>query len=125
MRVAFAHAQFETIHPFLDGNGRIGRLLIAVLLEHWRVLPQPLRYLSLFLKQHRDKYCRLLSERRRGDFEAFVDFFFESVKQTADEATLTAQHLAGDCDRARSLAGLDLFTLMNTQRAQVLTTTQR
>ena len=106
VRVALAHAQFETIHPYLDGNGRIGRLLIALLLEHWQVLPQPLLYLSLFLKRHRDEYYRLLGEvRRSGDFEAFVDFFLDGVKQTADEATHTAQQL---------------FALMTTDRARVL-----
>ena len=110
VRVALAHAQFETIHPYLDGNGRIGRLLIALLLEHWQVLPQPLLYLSLFLKRHRDRYYRLLNDvRRTGDCEAFVDFFLDGVKQTADEATATAQALfmLVTADRARVLAHSD------------------
>lgn len=110
VRVALAHAQFETIHPYLDGNGRIGRLLIALLLEHWQALPQPLLYLSLFLKRHRDRYYRLLNDvRRTGDCEAFVDFFLDGVKQTADEATATAQALfmLVTADRARVLAHSD------------------
>ncbi len=60
VRVALVHAQFETIHPYLDGNGRIGRLLIAALLEHWQLLPEPLMYLSGYLKQHQSEYYRRL-----------------------------------------------------------------
>ena len=79
-RVALIHAQFETIHPFLDGNGRIGRLLIAALLEHWGLLPEPLLYLSGYLKQHQAEYYRRLSIiRTEGDWEAWVAFFLEGV----------------------------------------------
>lgn len=81
------HAQFETIHPFLDGNGRIGRLLIAALLEHWGLLPEPLLYLSGYLKQHQSEYYRRLSGiRTDGDWEAWVAFFLEGVAVAAGEA---------------------------------------
>ena len=70
VRVALIHAQFETIHPFLDGNGRIGRLLIMALMEDWKLLPEPLMYLSGTLKRHQDEYYRRLSAvRTRGDWE--------------------------------------------------------
>ena len=79
-KAALAHVQFETIHPFLDGNGRVGRLLIALMLHDSGVLRQPLLYLSLYFKQHRAEYYRLLdSVRRDGDWEAWLDFFLEGV----------------------------------------------
>ncbi|QQR75737.1 MAG: Fic family protein [Holophagales bacterium] len=94
VKAALAHAQFETIHPFLDGNGRVGRLLIALLLNEERVIQQPLLYLSLFLKQHRAEYYRLLDEvRLQGDWEAWVEFFLEGVAQTAGAAVATAHRL--------------------------------
>jgi Fic family protein len=87
VKVALAHAQFETIHPFLDGNGRIGRLLIAALLEHWRQLPEPLMYLSGYLKQHQAEYYRRLSIiRTEGDWESWVAFFLEGVATAASDA---------------------------------------
>ena len=87
MRIALIHAQFETIHPFLDGNGRIGRLLIAALLEHWNLLPEPLLYLSAHLKQHQSEYYRHLSGiRTNGDWESWVSFFLEGVVNAAKEA---------------------------------------
>jgi Fic family protein len=87
VRIALTHAQFETIHPFLDGNGRIGRLLIAALMEHWGLLPEPLMYLSGYLKQHQMEYYRRLSViRTEGDWEAWVDFFLEGVAVAAGEA---------------------------------------
>jgi Fic family protein len=87
VRVALVHAQFETIHPFLDGNGRIGRLLITALLEHWGVLSEPLMYLSGYLKQHQAEYCRLLSSvRSEGDWEGWVAFFLEGVAVAASDA---------------------------------------
>lgn len=93
-RAALAHVQFESIHPFLDGNGRIGRLLIALVLHHEGVLGQPLLYLSLYLKQHRAEYYRLLDVvRRDGDWEAWLDFFFEGVEQTSTGAVETAHRL--------------------------------
>lgn len=87
VRVALIHAQFETIHPFLDGNGRIGRLLIAALFEHWGLLAEPLMYLSAYLKQHQAEYYRRLSIiRTEGDWEAWVTFFLEGVAVAAGDA---------------------------------------
>jgi len=87
VKVALVHAQFETIHPFLDGNGRIGRLLISALLEHWKLLPEPLLYLSGYLKRYQLEYYRRLSViRTDGDWEAWVSFFLEGVAVAAAEA---------------------------------------
>jgi len=84
VRVALVHAQFETIHPYLDGNGRIGRLLIAALLEHWQLLSEPLMYLSGYLKQHQAEYYRRLSAiRTDGDWEGWIRFFLEAVQNAA------------------------------------------
>lgn len=94
IKAALAHVQFETIHPFLDGNGRIGRLLIAFVLHHDRLLSQPLLYLSLYFKQHRAEYYRLLDlVRTDGDWEAWLDFFLEGIEQTATNAVETAKRL--------------------------------
>ena len=87
VRVAMIHAQFETIHPFLDGNGRIGRLLIAALFEHWGLLSEPLMYLSGYLKQHQAEYYRRLSAiRTEGDWESWVTFFLEGVAVATGDA---------------------------------------
>ncbi|NMG16853.1 Fic family protein [Aromatoleum bremense] len=87
VKIALIHAQFETIHPFLDGNGRIGRLLIAALLEHRGLLPEPLMYLSGYLKQHQTEYYRRLSDiRTEGDWEGWVAFFLEGVATAATDA---------------------------------------
>ena len=104
IRAALAHVQFETIHPFLDGNGRLGRLLITLLLHHAGVLSQPLLYLSLYFKQHRQEYYRLLDQVRvEGDWEAWLEFFLEGVRQTAEGAVATARRLGAlfEADRAR------------------------
>ncbi len=94
VKAALAHVQFETIHPFLDGNGRIGRLLIAFILHHEGLLSRPLLYLSLYFKQHRAEYYRLLDlVRFEGDWEAWLDFFLEGVAQTAANAVSTAKRL--------------------------------
>lgn len=94
IRVALAHVQFETIHPFLDGNGRLGRLLIALLLHRDGLLTQPLLYMSLYLKQHRTLYYELLDGvRATGNWEAWVDFFLEGIQQTAQGAVQTAKRL--------------------------------
>ncbi len=86
-----AHAQFETIHPFLDGNGRVGRLLITFLLVHAEVLGRPLLYLSYFLKRHRPEYYdRLTAVRESGDWEGWLRFFLRGVAETASEAVETA-----------------------------------
>src|SRR6266545_8249355 len=94
LRAALAHVQFESIHPFLDGNGRIGRLLITFLLCHAGVLREPLLYLSLYLKQNRPTYYELLDRvRRDGDWEAWLAFFLEGVRQVAEGAISTAERL--------------------------------
>jgi Fic family protein len=108
VKAALAHVQFETIHPFLDGNGRVGRLLIALILNHEGVLRQPLLYLSLYFKQHRDEYYRLLDTvRTTGDWEVWLDFFLEGVGETAAGAVDTAQRLlalfASDAERVRGI----------------------
>lgn len=94
IRIGLAHVQIETIHPFLDGNGRVGRLLITFLLCHAGLLQDPLLYLSLYLKQNRSDYYRLLNEVRfHGDWEAWLAFFLEGVRATADGAYSTAMSL--------------------------------
>jgi len=94
LKAALAHVQFETIHPFLDGNGRLGRLLITLLLCEAGVLKLPLLYLSLFFKTHRQAYYELLNRvRTDGDWEAWLDFFAEAVTETATQAVHTAQRL--------------------------------
>ena len=94
LRAGLAHVQFETIHPFLDGNGRVGRLLIALMLHHGGTLREPLLYLSLYFKQHRDDYYGLLDEvRHHGDWEAWLAFFLDGVAETAEGAVETARRL--------------------------------
>jgi Fic family protein len=94
LKAALAHVQFETIHPFLDGNGRLGRLLITLLLCEQGVLRQPMLYLSLYFKTHRRYYYELLNRvRHDGDWEAWLDFFAEAVIATATQAVETAQKL--------------------------------
>lgn len=89
-----AHAQFETIHPFHDGNGRIGRLLITFLLVQRGALRRPLLYLSIFLKAHRQEYYdRLMAIRSDGDWEGWLDFFLRGVADAAEEATATAKRI--------------------------------
>ncbi|MHB1344616.1 MAG: Fic family protein [Thermoleophilia bacterium] len=116
VRAALAHVQFETIHPFLDGNGRIGRLLIVLTLHEAGVLSQPLLYLSLYFKQHRAEYYRLLDlVRTEGDWEAWLDFFLEGVESTAGGAVQTAQRLVAlfkdDTDRVQGLGRRAATTL--------------
>jgi len=94
IKTALAHVQFETIHPFLDGNGRLGRLLITFLLCAEATLRQPLLYLSLYFKQHRQRYYELLqSVRVTGDWEAWLRFFLTGVAETATQAANTARAL--------------------------------
>jgi Fic family protein len=94
LKAALAHVQFETIHPFLDGNGRLGRLLIALLLCEQKVLREPMLYLSLYFKTHRQYYYELLGNvRLTGDWEAWLDFFAEAVIVTATQAVEAAQQL--------------------------------
>ncbi len=103
VRAGLLHVQFETIHPYLDGNGRIGRLLVTLLLEHYSVLSSPLLYLSLFFKRHRDEYYRRLAAvRLDGDWEGWIAFFLEAVATIADEATSAARDISGIVGRGRS-----------------------
>lgn len=107
IRAGLLHVQFETIHPYLDGNGRIGRLLVTLLLEHWKQLSKPLLYLSLFLKQHRDDYYRRLNAVRvEGDWEGWLDFFLEGIATIANESVASARDLFAlvSDDRSRALA---------------------
>lgn len=94
IKAALAHVQFETIHPFKDGNGRLGRLLITLLLCAEDVLREPMLYLSLFFKQNRqDYYDRLQAVRVNGDWEGWLGFFFQGVYEAAGQAVTTAQRL--------------------------------
>jgi Fic family protein len=107
VRAGLLHVQFETIHPYLDGNGRIGRLLVTLLLEHWKLLTKPLLYLSLFFKRHRDDYYRLLNAVRvHGEWEGWLDFFLDGVATIAHEAVSSARELFAlvAADRTRVLA---------------------
>ena len=95
LRVGLAHLQFETIHPFLDGNGRVGRLLITLLLCHAGMLREPLLYLSLYFKQHRASYYDLLNRvRRSGNWERWLTFFLDGIRLTATDAVSTTQRIA-------------------------------
>jgi Fic family protein len=111
VRIALVHAQFETIHPFLDGNGRIGRLLIAALLEHTGLLPQPLMVLSGHLKRHQSEYYRRLSASRTdGEWAPWVAFFLEGVAAAAGDAERSVIALA-------SLIAADRRRLLDAPRA--------
>lgn len=104
VKAALAHVQFETIHPFLDGNGRVGRLLITLLLCAEGALAQPMLYLSLYFKTHRDAYYNLLQRvRTEGAWEAWLHFFLSGIIDTTEQATHTAQRILGlfRDDRAR------------------------
>ncbi|MDO9264363.1 MAG: Fic family protein, partial [Desulfosalsimonadaceae bacterium] len=108
LKAALAHVQFETIHPFLDGNGRLGRLLITLLLCEKKVLREPMLYLSLYFKTHRQYYYELLDNvRLTGDWEAWLDFFAEAVIVTATQAMETAQQLLDLSNQGRAkISGL-------------------
>ncbi|MBN1911826.1 MAG: Fic family protein [Pirellulales bacterium] len=94
VRAGLAHVQFETIHPFLDGNGRIGRLLISLLVEHWGLLSSPLLYLSLAFKRHRQEYYRRLMEvRDHGDWEGWTAFFLRAVREASEDGVDLARRL--------------------------------
>ncbi|RCX31683.1 Fic family protein [Thioalbus denitrificans] len=108
LKAALAHVQFETIDPFLDGNGRLGRLLITLLLCEQKVLREPMLYLSLYFKTHRQYYYELLNTvRMTGNWEAWLDFFAEAVIVTATQAVETAQQLLDLSGRDRDrISGL-------------------
>lgn len=106
VKAALAHVQFETIHPFLDGNGRVGRLLITLLLCAEGVLKEPLLYLSLYFKQNRALYYEHLTRvRETGDWESWIEFFADGVRETATASVQTAQRLVAlfATDRERIL----------------------
>lgn len=108
IKAALAHVQFETIHPFLDGNGRLGRLLIPLIMVEAGILKEPLLYLSVFFKRHRETYYQQLQQiRTHGDWEAWLLFFVDAVASSASEAVHTAQQLSAlhAADRER-LVGL-------------------
>lgn len=121
VRAGLLHVQFETIHPYLDGNGRIGRLLVTLLLEHWQLLTKPLLYLSLFFKRHRDEYYgRLNAVRVDGDWEGWLDFFLHGVATIADEAVASARELfalvAADRARVLGMDGISIIALRLLER---------
>ncbi len=94
VRLAFIHYQFEAIHPFLDGNGRIGRLLISLLLVHWNLMPLPLLYLSAFFEKHRqDYYDLLMGISERGAWREWVAFFLRGVADQSRDAIMRAKRL--------------------------------
>lgn len=101
VKIALIHAQFETIHPFLDGNGRMGRLLITFWLCQQEILTRPLLYLSYYFKQHRTEYYdRLMDVRKKGDWENWIKFFLRGIAEVADESTSSAKdilHLKDTC----------------------------
>jgi len=104
IKVGIAHSQFETIHPFLDGNGRVGRLLITFLLSEKEILKRPLLYLSHFFKLNRAEYYdRLQSVRDRGDWEGWLKFFLQGVAQVAEEATINARRIVKIREEHRQL----------------------
>lgn len=110
IKIGLLHVQFETIHPYLDGNGRIGRLLITLLMEHWGFLKEPLLYLSLYFKRNRKDYYYLLDKvRTDGDWESWIEFFIQGVIEISQEATNLAK---------------DLFILINEDRKRLLKSKQ-
>ena len=132
IKAGLLHVQFETIHPFLDGNGRIGRLLVTLYLCVNGVLRKPLLYLSIYLKTHRADYYRLLQEvREHGNWEAWLDFFLTGIAETANQAFDAAteiaelfrhdrERIATESERAGSALRIyDLF-----QKAPFLTSNQ-
>jgi Fic family protein len=120
LHCGIAHSQFETIHPFLDGNGRVGRLLISFLLVHRGVMHRPLLYLSHFFKANRNEYYdRLMAVREEGDWEGWLTFFLRGVAETSADATKTAKQIVSlrESHRARiqealSPNGLRLLDLL-------------
>lgn len=94
IRLSLIHYQFEAIHPFVDGNGRIGRLLMGLLLCHWQLLPQPLLYLSAFFERFRDEYYRLLLKvSQQGAWEEWIAFFLSGVREQAQDALVVGRQL--------------------------------
>lgn len=132
LKAALGHVQFETIHPFLDGNGRVGRLLITLILCQERVLREPLLYLSLYFKEHRSRYYELLDQvRTDGDWEEWVGFFVTGVEETATAAIETAHRLLAVAEKDRAkiqtagrMAGSALQVQHALQRSPIATITR-
>jgi Fic family protein len=123
VKAGLVHVQFETIHPFLDGNGRLGRLLITFLLCARGALHEPILYLSLFFKAHRQHYYDLLTEvRANGDWERWLEFFLQGVKETSDQAVNAARRiidlLEGDRRKSEALGRPTASVLRVHQYAQ-------
>lgn len=121
VRAGLLHVQLETIHPYLDGNGRIGRLLVTLLFEHWGLLTRPLLYLSLFFKRHRQEYYRRLNAvRADGEWEAWLDFFLDGVATIAEEAVATVRELfqlvTADRQRVMAHPGVNLVAVQLFER---------
>src|ERR1700693_2995803 len=120
IQAALMHAQFETIHPFLDGNGRVGRLLVPLLLQERRVLERrrALLYPSVYLKLHRDEYYQRLTRiRTEGDWEGWVDFFLEAIRQVAHEGQATIRDVLHLREEHRAMAAADGRAGANNARA--------
>lgn len=104
VRAGLAHVQFETIHPFLDGNGRIGRLLITLLLEHWGLMRAPLLYLSVALRRRQEEYYQRLSAvRTGGDWEGWTAFFLDCVREAADDGAEVARNIYSLLEKDRRM----------------------
>ena len=104
LKVGLAHAQFETIHPFLDGNGRVGRLLITLLLCEGGILHKPVLYLSHYFKRHRQEYYdRLQAVRDKGDWEGWLSFFLQGIEEVSKEAVVTARRIVELREKHRRL----------------------
>ncbi|MDA1101922.1 MAG: Fic family protein [Proteobacteria bacterium] len=130
IKIGLAHAQFETIHPFLDGNGRVGRLLITFLLCQQEILTKPVLYISHYLKGHRQRYYELLQGTRdNGDWEAWLKFFLAGVSDVSNEATETARRIVNLREGHRQLiarkfgrtAGNAFTTLEHLYRHPIIT----
>jgi Fic family protein len=107
LKAALTHVQFETIHPFLDGNGRLGRLLITLLIYDQKVLRDPILYLSLYFKTHRQYYYEMLNKIRiDGNFEAWLDFFADAVIETSEQAASSAKELINIAIRDKEKIGM-------------------
>lgn len=124
VKAALVHVQFESIHPFLDGNGRVGRLLIQMMLCNSGLLRKPLLYLSLYFKQHRQEYYRLLNGiRQDGNWEAWIEFFLEAVQYTASDAVRVLTELQSRVDQDKAI--IATFGRMRKNAEKVLSMMQR
>ncbi len=128
VRCALVHAQFETIHPFLDGNGRVGRLLVTLMLCEEQALARPLLYLSVFLKANRAEYYdRLTAVRERGHWEQWVQFFLRGISEAAQLATSTARGIVAlrDTHRARHAGSARALQLIDALFEQPVVSVRR